>query len=242
MRKYKMTSNVKELLGHKLFQIKALKDFGDVKAGDLGGYIEKEENLSHDGNAWVYRGAQVFGNAKIICDAQIFDNAQVYGDACICGDAWVFGEARVYDNARVSDHVEVCGKAQVYGNAQICGYAGVFGNVKVFDRAQVFDGARIYGAARVYGKTWIRNNAWIFNDAQISNNADYICFGGFGSENGNITMFRTKNKNVLVYCDCFMGSLKGFEEKVKETYGSSVYAKECLACAEVAKIHFQIKD
>ena len=43
MRKYKMTSNVKELLGHKLFQIKALKDFGDVKAGDLGGYIEKEE-------------------------------------------------------------------------------------------------------------------------------------------------------------------------------------------------------
>lgn len=206
MRKYKMTSNVKELLGHKLFQIKALKDFGDVKAGDLGGYIEKEENLSHDGIAWVYRGAQVFGNAKIICDAQIFDNAQVYGDACICGDAWVFGEARVYDNARV------------------------------------FDGARIYGDARVYGKTWIRNNAWIFNDAQISNNADYICFGGFGSENGNITMFRTKNKNVLVYCDCFMGSLKGFEEKVKETYGSSVYAKECLACAEVAKIHFQIKD
>lgn len=176
MRKYKMTSNVKELLGHKLFQIKALKDFGDVKAGDLGGYIEKEENLSHD------------------------------------------------------------------GNAQICGYAGVFGNAKVFDRAQVFDGARIYGDARVYGKTWIRNNAWIFNDAQISNNADYICFGGFGSENGNITMFRTKNKNVLVYCDCFMGSLKGFEEKVKETYGSSVYAKECLACAEVAKIHFQIKD
>lgn len=113
---------------------------------------------------------------------------------------------------------------------------------KFFDRAQVFDGARIYGDARVYGKTWIRNNAWIFNDAQISNNADYICFGGFGSENGNITMFRTKNKNVLVYCDCFMGSLKGFEEKVKETYGSSVYAKECLACAEVAKIHFQIKD
>lgn len=33
MKKYEMTSNVKEFLGHKLFQIKALKDFGDVKAG-----------------------------------------------------------------------------------------------------------------------------------------------------------------------------------------------------------------
>ena len=242
MKKYKMTSNVKEFLGHKLFQIKALKDFGDVKAGDLGGYIEKEENLSHDGIAWVFDNAWVYDNAKIICNAQIFDNAQVYGDTCICGDAWVFGDARVYDNARVSDHAEVCGKAQIYGNAQICGYAGVFGEAKVFDRAQVFDGARIYGDARVYGETWIRNNAWIFNYAQISNNVDYICFGGFGSENGNITMFRTKNKNVFVYCDCFRGSLKEFKEKVKETYGSNIYAKEYLACIEVAKIHFQIED
>ncbi|MBB4077294.1 hypothetical protein GGR08_001625, partial [Bartonella fuyuanensis] len=30
----------------------ALKDFDDIKAGDLGGFIEKEVNLSHDGNCW----------------------------------------------------------------------------------------------------------------------------------------------------------------------------------------------
>lgn len=132
MRKYKMTSNVKELLGHKLFQIKALKDFGDVKAGDLGGYIEKEENLSHDGIAWVYRGAQVFGNAKIICDAQIFDNAQVYGDACICGDAWVFGEARVYDNARVFDGARIYGDARVYGKTWIRNNAWIFNDAQIY--------------------------------------------------------------------------------------------------------------
>ena len=33
-----------------VYRIKALRDFGDVKTGQLGGWIEKESNLSHDGN------------------------------------------------------------------------------------------------------------------------------------------------------------------------------------------------
>ena len=45
MKKYELTTNTKMLFGRKLFQIKALVSFGDVTAGDLGGYIEKEENL-----------------------------------------------------------------------------------------------------------------------------------------------------------------------------------------------------
>ncbi|HEM5313507.1 TPA: polymer-forming cytoskeletal protein, partial [Streptococcus suis] len=49
--------------GWKLFRIRALISFGSVEAGDLGGYIEKEDNLSHDGNAWVYGDAKVWGNA-----------------------------------------------------------------------------------------------------------------------------------------------------------------------------------
>lgn len=36
-----------------VFRIKALKDFGEIKAGEIGGLIEQEENLSQDGNAWV---------------------------------------------------------------------------------------------------------------------------------------------------------------------------------------------
>jgi len=36
-----------------VYRIRALKDFGDVRRGDLGGYIEGEENLDHQGEAWV---------------------------------------------------------------------------------------------------------------------------------------------------------------------------------------------
>ena len=63
MKKFELTSDFITFLGKKLFRIRALIEFGDVKAGELGGYVEKEENLDHDGNAWVYGNAQVCGNA-----------------------------------------------------------------------------------------------------------------------------------------------------------------------------------
>ena len=48
-----------EVFGRKLFRIKAKMNFGDVEAGELGGYIEKEENLSEGGDAWVSGDARV---------------------------------------------------------------------------------------------------------------------------------------------------------------------------------------
>lgn len=69
MKKFELTTNTKMFLGKKLFQIKALISFGDVEAGELGGYIEKEENLSQAGNAWVTDNARVTGNARVAGDA-----------------------------------------------------------------------------------------------------------------------------------------------------------------------------
>lgn len=65
MKKYELTEETKEYNGVMLHRIKAIKSFGDVKAGDLGGWIEKEENLSHEENAWVYGDAKVYGNARV---------------------------------------------------------------------------------------------------------------------------------------------------------------------------------
>lgn len=64
-----------------------------IHKGELGGWIEKESNLS--GDAWVCGGACVFGDAK------------VSGDAWVCGDACVFGNARVSGDAMVSGDAEV---------------------------------------------------------------------------------------------------------------------------------------
>lgn len=45
-KKYELTDVTRKVGDRTLYQIRALKDFGEVKAGDLGGYIEKESNLS----------------------------------------------------------------------------------------------------------------------------------------------------------------------------------------------------
>ena len=123
MKKFELTAEfVTNVFGEKLFRIKALVAFGDVSAGELGGFVEKEENLSNNGNAWVYGDAQVYDNARVSGNAQVYDNAQV---SC---NARVSGNARVYGNAWVS------GDAQVYGNAD---YAVVTGFGRYF-RATTF--------------------------------------------------------------------------------------------------------
>ena len=96
-----------------LHQIRALRDFAHVKAGEFGGFIESENNLSHEGNALVYGDAQVSGDAWVYGDAQVFGNARVYGDA------WVYGNARVSGNAQVFGNVRVFGDAYVYDDARV---------------------------------------------------------------------------------------------------------------------------
>jgi len=65
MKKFILTDVSKEINGVKLYQIKALTSFNNVKAGDLGGWVEKESNLSHYGDAWIYGDARIFGNDEI---------------------------------------------------------------------------------------------------------------------------------------------------------------------------------
>ena len=71
MKKYELTTDTKIVLGKKLFRIKALVSFGNVKAGDLGGYVERENNLSHEGKAWVFGDAKVSGKAWVSGDAKV---------------------------------------------------------------------------------------------------------------------------------------------------------------------------
>lgn len=80
MKKYKILKDQYiEAYGKKLYRIQALKDFNGVRSGDIGGYIEKESNLSQYDNAWVYGNAQVSDDAQVYGNARVFCNARVYG-------------------------------------------------------------------------------------------------------------------------------------------------------------------
>ena len=117
--KYVFTNETLQHDGRILHRIKALKSFGNVNKNDLGGWIEKEDNLSQEGDCWIA------DNAKVYDKAYVYDNAQLYDNAIICGEAKIYNDAKLHDYARVED------EAYIYGNADISGEALIYGKAKV---------------------------------------------------------------------------------------------------------------
>lgn len=79
MKKYEFTGEVKSIDEKMLHRIRAVRDIPEhnVKAGDLGGWLETEENLSHNGAAWVMNSAYVMGKARVTDSARVMGNARV---------------------------------------------------------------------------------------------------------------------------------------------------------------------
>lgn len=123
--KFKLTEETLEYKGHTLYRIEALEDFYSAQKGDKGGFIESEENLSQDGNCWVYDYVKVYGSAEIYDNAKIYGNANIYGNAIVYDNANVYGNAQVCGNARVFDNARVLSSVKVGGNATIIGDAKI---------------------------------------------------------------------------------------------------------------------
>ena len=208
-KKYKLTDETISLNGATLYRIEALKDFGEIKKGDKGGFIESEDNLSHEGNAWVYDDACVYDNALVTDNACVSDNARVYGNSL------VYSNAQVYDNARMCGNARVCGNAQVYGYTYVYGNYLVYGNARVSDNAYVYDNASVSDNARVWGNVRVYGNTNVCGDAEISTGSDYIVFKNWWSSGMYFTWTRSNN---MWSVGCFYGT---GEELIKKAYKDS---------------------
>ena len=221
MKKYELTTEILQFAGRTLHRIKAVKDFGSIKAGEFGGYIENEKNLSQDDNAWIYGEAMAFDNAKVFGNANVFGNARVYDDAR------VYDKANVYSNAVIKDNIKVHDAAEVFGNAIVCGYAEVYddakvydnawvyGYAKVYDKANVYNNANVFDYAEAYGNVSIYGKATIKGDAKVHDDADYIVFKNFWSSGRYFTWTRSNNKWSV---GCFYGT---GEELINKAYNDS---------------------
>ena len=127
-KKYEFTGETRALSSTTiLHRIRAVIDIpsAGVNAGDIGGWIESDSNLSNSGDAWVGGDAWVVGDARVSGDAWVGDDARVSGsawvsdDARVGGNAWVDGDARVGGDAWVGGYARVSGYAMVDGNAHI---------------------------------------------------------------------------------------------------------------------------
>ncbi|WP_412058015.1 hypothetical protein [Bartonella sp. DGB2] len=190
--------------GHKLYRIQALRDFGDVEAGDLGGFIESEDNLSHEGDCWVADNACVFEYARVRDDAIVSGNAKISGYATIDGDTHVSGNTvlthdYIKEKYQLTNETREIDGRTLYRIQALRDFRGikagdlggfieteanldheddcwVGGNACAFGEARITHNAYVSGNARVFDNAFVGVNASIWENAQVFENAEI--YGG----------------------------------------------------------------
>lgn len=165
-KKYEFTGETKKVGDITVRRIRLLVDIEydemsnrpKIKAGTVGGWIEREDNLSNEGRCFVADNACVYGHAFVKDDALVADDAQVFGFASVTLQAFVH------------DHATVCGFGVVTDHAGVCGHAIVNEYATVKDSASIIDHATAGGACTV------RNNASMGGYSKASGQA---IIGGF---------------------------------------------------------------
>jgi len=210
MAKFILTEETRVVKNKTLYRIKAEKDFGEVKKGELGGFVEKEENLSHRGKAWISDNACVYGDAKVSGNAYVYDNAQVsnnahvfdnariHDNAFVCGEAKVCGNADIYGFAIISDRANVYGDVRIHDQASVRGQAWVYGNAHIYHNARIYDNACISGNVNVYSFSSVYGNAKVYDNVRIH---DYACICGNAYISGNADIY----ENACVFGDAHVG-------------------------------------
>lgn len=220
-KKYELTEDRVEVGGFILRRIRALKDISlvdidgkDIKAGDLGGYIASELNLSHEGTCWVKDDACVYGDAEVYGDALIQGHSKVYGNASVHSHAIISGNSEIYGDALISGRVEVGGSSLVYEKAQLLEDCHIYGDVQISGKAkisgevQVRDNARISGNATLDGIVRIEGSACISDDANVSTVViNHDLFDDYGDTIQLLLKALSSRKDVLT-------SLKGHNPKL----------------------------
>lgn len=121
MKKYKLLGIGVLHEGKVLYRIIALKDFSDVKEGDIGGFVESEENLSQYGDCWVYDSGKVYDDAFVRSNATVREGAEVSERAIMCDHSRAMGLSKVKGDAIMTDNSTITGYACVQGRTKVVG-------------------------------------------------------------------------------------------------------------------------
>lgn len=138
-----------------LHRIRALRDIGgEVKAGDLGGFVESESNLSFEpgDDAWIFDDA-------IACNDAYVDWGSVLREESIaCSNAYISHGARLSGHARAEDDSYVRG-------AVLCAFARASGTSMILASPDKHSVPILSGHCAVYGK--ISGNVRLTGEAVV---------------------------------------------------------------------------
>lgn len=208
-----------EFEGRTLYRIVALRDLLMVRKGAKGGYIEREYNLSHEGNCWVFNNAKVCGYAQVLDNTRLHGNAvatdfvelrngsEMHDSSRASGNAKMFNNASLYDNASIRD------KAQMFNDSTMSGNAELFGSGILQDRASIEDNVRVKDVT-------LGNIICIGEDAVIESVNDFVVFVDYWNKHNAYTWTRSNNKWSSLM---FSGTREEVLNNIELYYGDSAW-------------------
>jgi len=154
MKKYKLTDETRVVDGETVYRIEATKDFSDVKAGDKGGFVQSEDNLSHEGLCWIDN------------DAVVMERATVKDDVKIIIKAIICGSAEISDSVIIGGTSEVSGEVtEIYENVKIIGDSCIHGKG---DECPDISGSLVIDGLDICGGVFLSGSITLSGDVNIS--------------------------------------------------------------------------
>lgn len=211
-RKYKiLTNESRSYNGKTLYRIQALKDFSNVKQGDIGGWVSDYTNLKQDGNCWIYDNSIVFDGAEISENAIIKGSALIFLNSKISGDVEIVGNVKIGDS-KITGKCVVLNEA-LHGMINIIN-SDISKGVSVVtygdDQAQIFiNNSKLSNGVNIIADGYVSvdgvketiimdGTIHIRKDAAIKTMRD-IYFIKMNGENKHVTFYKTNSNSVSVY-------------------------------------------
>lgn len=250
-KKYELTDESIEWSGVTLRRIRALRDFGNVEQGELGGFVQSEANLSHHGESWVYSDAKVFNSARVIENGKVFYKAEVNGGAIVSKNSRVYHRAHVCGKAILTDFACVGGEAIACGRAIIKDHATVYEDAWIGGNAIVSKNSCVTGNAYVSHSaeiavdipvSFLKNTAFIHGDALISAPNDVLVISPIGSDNDILTAYRSKRGGIAVNIGRYDGTLDEFTSKFLAENTNTLYLEQYKVTIAFIKNFFSVNE
>lgn len=145
-----------------VYQIKYLKDIDkhNIKNGDLGGWVEKNNNLSQEGDCVITGETVITGEAYIYGDVVVYASRihgvtetltdmervlEISGTAKLVS-CFVVGSPHIFDNALLLNSI-IKNNPKIYGNA-VVSYSEVSDITHIFDNS-ILTNLKILGSKRI---------------------------------------------------------------------------------------------
>lgn len=252
--KYRFTGETNEIqLGEStkkftVYRIQALRELTHFKrknpvsihAGDLGGWIESERNLSQEGESWIAEEAVCFMNGRVEGDAFVAGTATVFGNACVKDTALVKGDAEIFDQAVICENARIWGngavggrvivsgegclhnhgravdQAKITGKAQVVQNGSVTGSAVISDRATVGGSAHVGGIAKIGGQAVINGNADLRAGFYSEEDPLWLTVGPVRRAHQDLSTWITlQYPDNKINCESFSGTIEEFSEWAK---------------------------